>query len=265
VTDGGPSSEVPGHSSQHEELPDRLRVHALARALGTTSRQVLDALTELDGRIRSAHSTVERVDAVRVRDLLASAPATVAAPVGAAQVDVAAEAEEPESRLLLATPDTAAERPAYMPLFVAPQPVERVVKTDNTVDSDDSGPTDDSDESDDDSDDSDDPDDSDDNDDNDDERPANKRRRRGRRGRGRGRGELNGAETGDGGKQDGGPAENSDDDSDDDDTDDADSGDDDNGSGEGANKRRRRRRRRKSGSSDDNDDNAAPDDAAHQY
>jgi ribonuclease E len=264
VTDGGPSSEVPGHSSQHEELPDRLRVHALARALGTTSRQVLDALTELDGRIRSAHSTVERVDAVRVRDLLASAPAAVTVPIGAAQAHVAAEADEPESRLMLATPETAAERPAYMPLFVAPQPVERVVKTDNTVDSDDSVETDDSADSDDDSadsdDDSDDSDDSDDNDDNDDERPANRRRRRGRRGRGRGRGELNGSEAGDGGKQDGGAADNTDDDSDDDDTDDADSGDDDNGSGEGATKRRRRRRRRKSGSSDDNDDSTSPDD-----
>ena len=43
-----------------EELPDRLRVHSLARALGTTSKRVLDALSELDGRIRSAHSSVDR-------------------------------------------------------------------------------------------------------------------------------------------------------------------------------------------------------------
>ena len=89
MIDGGPSSEVPEDSSQHEELPDRLRVHSLARVLGTTSRQVLDALTELDGRIRSAHSTVERVDAVRVRDLLASAPATVSATVVATEAGTA--------------------------------------------------------------------------------------------------------------------------------------------------------------------------------
>ena len=31
-----------------EELPERLRVHTLARALGTTSKRVLDALAELD-------------------------------------------------------------------------------------------------------------------------------------------------------------------------------------------------------------------------
>ncbi len=29
-----------------EDLPDRLRVHSLARVLGTTSRRVLDALSE---------------------------------------------------------------------------------------------------------------------------------------------------------------------------------------------------------------------------
>ncbi len=124
MTDGGPFSEVPEESSQPEDLPERLRVHSLARALGTTSRQVLDALIELDGRIRSAHSTVERVDAVRVRDLLAGAPAAVAAPVTTAEADATSETEEPESRLMLET--APAERPEYMPLFVAPQPVKRV-------------------------------------------------------------------------------------------------------------------------------------------
>ena len=93
MIDGGPSSELPEDSSQHEDLPDRLRVHSLARALGTTSKQVLDALAELDGRIRSAHSTVERVDAVRVRDLLGSAPVTAAAAV------VATETEAPARRM----------------------------------------------------------------------------------------------------------------------------------------------------------------------
>ena len=122
MIDGGPFSEVPEDSPQGEELPERLRVHSLARALGTTSRQVLDALSELDGRVRSAHSSVERVDAVRVRDLLANATA----PVGASAVaaDATRETDEPESRLMLETAPV--ERPEYMPLFVAPQPVERV-------------------------------------------------------------------------------------------------------------------------------------------
>jgi ribonuclease E len=248
VIDGGPSSELPEDSSQHEDLPDRLRVHSLARALGTTSKRVLEALTELDGRIRSAHSTVDRVDAVRVRDLLGGAPVTAAAAVVATEAEAAAAVDEPESRLMLAAPDTAVERPEYMPLFVAPQPVARDEDTDDTDDSADS-----------------DDDDLDSDDDEQGERPANRRRRRGRRGRGRGRGEQNGADKGDEAGGDGGKpdksdaasADNADDDSDDDDSE---NGEDDNGSGEGTSKRRRRRRRRKSGSGDDSDDSPSPDD-----
>jgi len=239
VTDGGPSSEVPEDSSQHEDLPERLRVHSLARALGTTSKRVLDALAELDGRIRSAHSTVDRVDAVRVRDLLGSPAAAAAAVV--APTEVAVATDEPESRLML---ETAVDRPEYMPLFVAPQPVERAADPD---DADDSADSDDDDED-------------FDADDEQAERPANRRRRRGRRGRGRGRGEQNGADNGgeaggDGGKSgksDAASADSTDDDSEDD-SDDSDTADDDNGSGDGASKRRRRRRRRKSGSGDDTD------------
>ncbi|HEY2198326.1 MAG TPA: ribonuclease E/G, partial [Mycobacterium sp.] len=247
MTDGGPSSQVPEDSSQHEELPDRLRVHSLARVLGTTSRQVLDALTELDGRIRSAHSTVERVDAVRVRDLLANAPAAVATTVAATDASAAGEADEPESRTMLET--VTIERPEYMPLFVAPQPVERrpdpAAAPEVPADSDDDdfdGDTD-----------------SDGDDDEQGDRPANRRRRRGRRGRGRGRGEQNGADGGENGaKPDSASGDDADDDDSDDDADDSDA--DDNDFGDGATKRRRRRRRRKSGSGDDSEDSPSPDD-----
>ena len=112
-----------------EALPERLRVHTLARVLGTTSKRVLDALNELDGRSRSAQSSVDQADAIRVREVLA------AADENAAEADA-----EPESRLILETHETAphetapyetaphetaapTEVPAYMPLFVAPQPV----------------------------------------------------------------------------------------------------------------------------------------------
>ena len=132
MIDGGPSPELPEDSSQHEDLPDRLRVHSLARSLGTTSKRVLDALAELDGRVRSAHSTVDRVDAVRVRELLAR-------PAPAAEAVATAEADEPESRLML---ETATDRPEYMPLFVAPQPIE---KADDQDDSDESAESEDDD------------------------------------------------------------------------------------------------------------------------
>jgi ribonuclease E len=244
VIDGGPSSELPEDSAQHEDLPERLRVHSLARALGTTSKRVLDALAELDGRVRSAHSTVDRVDAVRVRELLGSAPVPAVAAVAASETEAPVTADEPESRLML---ETGVDRPEYMPLFVAPQPVERA-EPDHADDSADS----------------DDDDDDFDTDDEQADRPANRRRRRGRRGRGRGRGEQNGAEAGDDGKtdkSDGASADTATDADDaDDDSYDSEAVEDDNGSGDGASKRRRRRRRRKSGSVDDADDSPSPDD-----
>jgi ribonuclease E len=245
VIDGGPFSELPEDSSQREDLPDRLRVHSLARSLGTTSKRVLDALAELDGRVRSAHSTVDRVDAVRVRDLLASAPAV--------EGTATAEADEPESRLML---ETVVDRPEYMPLFVAPQPIKT---DDDRDDTDESADSDDDDF---------------DGDDEGAERPAGKRRRRGRRGRGRGRGEPGGSDSrdpgddsGDGGdganghanaeRRDSAGTDTGESEDADGDEDDSDNGD---GSADAGNRRRRRRRRRKSGAGDDTEDGLSPDD-----
>ncbi len=267
-----PDSDVPGIS---EDLPERLRVHSLARVLGTTSRRVLDALSELDGRTRSAHSSVDRTDAVRVRDVLAQEPQepqepqdadrseTPAEPVPV-ETDLPVEAElvvvfegvaadaEPESRLLLETPEHGGaghetDHPAdYLPLFVAPQPVEvrPVVRDDGAAEAEDADSDDVEDSGDADVDDAEADDQS--------ERPANRRRRRGRRGRGRGRGgEIDAdAETDD---------EDGADDSDESTASDEDGGDDEAAGGDGSTRRRRRRRRRKSGSGDDGDA-AAPDD-----
>ena len=260
MVDGAPTSDPSKEPTQHQELPDRLRVHSLARTLGTTSKRVLDALSALDGRIRSAHSSVDRVDAVRVRDLLAAQPdvgvqpGTAAPPDDSAVADppVAAVApgapDEPESRLML---ETAIERPHYMPLFVAPQPiqVDEGSEDDDAESVDDDSDVDDEDQAD---------------------RPAGRRRRRGRRGRGRGRGEGGGS---DGQSESGDPIVGVDgeaeqrtdltesEDVDGQDAEDSDEpGDDENGSAEAGSKRRRRRRRRKSGSGDDNDDGPAPDD-----
>jgi ribonuclease E len=263
VIDGVPSSDLPEDSSRHEDLPERLRVHSLARALGTTSRRVLDALSELDGRIRSAHSSVDRADAVRVRDLLAAVPAASALPDvaetsatdeagAAAEARVAAESNEPESQLMLQAPlQPEAGRPEYMPLFVAPQPIE-ADNNDSSVDSDefdDFGTDEDQ-----------------------AERPANRRRRRGRRGRGRGRGEQGGSDNRGAGGDDGdgdGDSERRDSggtDSDEPDaaqtadSEDGNAGEGDNDSADAGSRRRRRRRRRKSGSGDDAEDGLSPDD-----
>ncbi len=137
---------------------------------------------------------------------------------------------EPESRTIL---ETTVERAEYMPLFVAPQPVEARARNPTTTTTTPTTAVPDSDED-------------------QAERPS-RRRRRGRRGRGRGRGEQDGddADDSDDGRSDG-QAEDSGDDSDDD------SGDDETGGTDGATRRRRRRRRRKSGAGDDND--GSPDD-----
>ena len=218
MVDAAPPTGPSQGSIRDEDLPDRLRVHQLARALGSTNKEVLAALIALDGRTRNVQSGVDREDALRVRDLLFAQPLQ-----SIPGFSSAAAAQQP---LLL---EASADRPHYMPLFVAPQPVETDGDTDDTVDSDES--------------------DSDEEDQTD--RPASKRRRRGRRGRGRGRGEQGGTDG----------QEGDDDDSEDmDESEDSDAGDDENGSSEAANRRRRRRRRRKSGSGDDNDEGPSPDD-----
>jgi len=143
---------------------------------------------------------------------------------------------------------------AYMPLFVAPQPVafvppRAVVVPDELDDVDE-----DDDEDDDDA--------SGDSDDDQDDRPANKRRRRGRRGRGRGRGEQSEDGDGDGEGQDdavdqGDSEDGADDEGSDEDGADDEGGDDDSTGADGANRRRRRRRRRKTGGGGESDGDEA--------
>ncbi|ADT98723.1 Rne/Rng family ribonuclease [Mycolicibacterium gilvum] len=273
--------------SQAKSAPasEKLRVHSLARVLGTTSRRIIDALAELDGRARSAHSTVGPDEADRVREVLAAPePETTpeqvtevatdaveaqAEPQPEAQAQSEAQAqpqpgpeapapeapaeEEPESRLILETPSapSTAEPADYLPLFVAPQPVRFEDRYEDSDDDDeDASDSDDSDDSDSDS------------DDDQSGRPAAKRRRRGRRGRGRGRGEQNGDEPSDADGDSDGDAETEkarSDDSEDDNGED-DNGDDDGAGGDAGTRRRRRRRRRKSGSDDDNGSGGSPDD-----
>ena len=215
--------------------------------MGNTNKEVLDALFQLDGQARNVHSGVDREDALRVRDMLFAKTPAVSPSFISAAVTAAGEAEAadaPESR----PTETATARPAYMPLFVSPQP--RQVDEDGEDDADD-----DVDEAD-----------AEDDDEEQADRPAKSRRRRGRRGRGRGRGEQagsDGADTDETERKTKDSAESEDTeglqiaaDSDDGDSE----GDDENGSVEAGNKRRRRRRRRKSGTGDDNDDGPAPDD-----
>ncbi|WP_460429188.1 Rne/Rng family ribonuclease, partial [Amycolatopsis endophytica] len=138
------------------ELPPRVRVHALAKLLGSNSRTVLAKLTELGETARSAQSSVPREVAVKVAEALAPAdeqaadeaaspeavaPAEDAAPGPDAVPESTPEpvvekttqpAAKPEPEVAPTTdapaepeaPAKEAKRPsAHMPVFAAPSPV----------------------------------------------------------------------------------------------------------------------------------------------
>lgn len=138
------------------ELPDKIRIHALAKLLERSSREVMAALAELGVEARSAQSSVDRDVAIKVVEAL------IGAPPGPAE---AAKVEEP----------TAPPAPVFAsasPLFLPPDPAMakpaparddgrgRVAESAEDT--------------------------AEDGDDDDDDAPP--RRRRGRRGRGRGKG-----------------------------------------------------------------------------
>ncbi|MDY6810313.1 MAG: translation initiation factor IF-2 N-terminal domain-containing protein, partial [Actinomycetota bacterium] len=66
MTDNGSPADANAASAPAEEFPSRLRVHALARALGLTSREVLAHLAELGIETRSPQSSIDRETAEAV-------------------------------------------------------------------------------------------------------------------------------------------------------------------------------------------------------
>jgi ribonuclease E len=253
-TDGG-SSSTSGYSLP-DELPAKLRVHALAKLLGRSSREVLDALVELGKPVRGPQSSVDREVAVEVEQVLLGAGEVDDVPQGVLDtLDTGLVAEQPSpfsepAQSRRAKKESAALAPVFAPpapLFQSPtapaaqpvksrpakpEPVEEPPAEEDTtpesaIDAED-----------------------------DEDAASRRRRRRGRRGRGRGKGgqgedglddSMDEPES----AQDTQQAEVDEpvDDADQDDSGESDSAEDDEG-GEGGSRRRRRRRRRK-GSGDD--------------
>uniref|UniRef100_UPI003D8C178A translation initiation factor IF-2 N-terminal domain-containing protein n=1 Tax=Gordonia sp. B7-2 TaxID=3420932 RepID=UPI003D8C178A len=133
MTDNGSPADANAASGSAEQFSSRLRVHALARALGVTSRQVLAHLAELGAQIRSAQSSVEpdvaQAVADRVRhhvevDASSLAAVDVAAVDVAGGVDVAGpEAPEAETATVEAAtpaPDAEAATPVTDTQAAAP-------------------------------------------------------------------------------------------------------------------------------------------------
>jgi ribonuclease E len=115
-----PAAAVPANPLG--ELPPRVRVHALAKLLGSSSRDVLAKLTELGESARSAQSSVPREVAVKVAEALAGPaqePEAPAAQAPAARQPPAQPAPRPRPE-----PESEPARPlAHVPVFAAPSPV----------------------------------------------------------------------------------------------------------------------------------------------
>ncbi|MFT3714870.1 MAG: Rne/Rng family ribonuclease [Gordonia sp. (in: high G+C Gram-positive bacteria)] len=183
MTENGSPVDADSADQTAEQFPLRLRVHALARTLGLTSREVLAHLEGLGIEARSASSSVSREEAQSVADRAGidvtagddaagadAAPETPAAAAAGDSLFSAVTVEDPT------VPAAAVD--ATAPLFMPPSaaeavPVEPAVTGD--ADETDGDSTDEA---------------GDDTASDDDQGAARpRRRRRGRRGRGRGRGE----------------------------------------------------------------------------
>ncbi|WP_280461620.1 translation initiation factor IF-2 N-terminal domain-containing protein [Nocardia carnea] len=67
-------------SQDDDHLPERIRVHALAKRLGVTSKRILAKLSELGTEVRSPQSSVDRAVAESVRESLTTPNLTQAEP-----------------------------------------------------------------------------------------------------------------------------------------------------------------------------------------
>ncbi|MEV4317867.1 translation initiation factor IF-2 N-terminal domain-containing protein [Actinocrispum sp. NPDC049592] len=229
-----------GDSTERDliDLPPKIRVHALAKLLGASSREVMGALADLNEEVRSAQSSVSREVAQRVVDALApqddeetpAEPAPAEPEAGTSETAETA-AEEPE-------PQQSGRRP-QQPLFASASPVflppeartrpappqpEVVEETAEEEDTDADEAVED--------------------DGTDDDAGSRRRRRRGRRGRGRGRGGQ-----ADDGADDQDEPEAAAEEPEAQDAAETDEGED--AADDGVNRRRRRRRRRKGSDSDE--------------
>ncbi|MDX8033084.1 translation initiation factor IF-2 N-terminal domain-containing protein [Lentzea sp. BCCO 10_0856] len=216
------------------DLPDKLRVHALAKLLDVSSKDVMTALADLGEVARSAQSSVSRDVALKVAETLLDWDDVV---TGEVTEDYEAPAvpafEAPALAPLFAAPTAVfmppqpIERPKVQPVFAVPEEPVAVVDDEKSVgeiaaDELDAAEVE-----------------------GEDEAEGRRRRRRGRRGRGRGKGtdaESDSEETDEPQTEDAeAPAESAEAEADDTD----DEGD------EGSTRRRRRRRRRKTGTDEE--------------
>ncbi|MEJ8279010.1 translation initiation factor IF-2 N-terminal domain-containing protein [Pseudonocardia spirodelae] len=110
-----------GDTGGLSDLPEKMRVHALAKLLGTASREVLQALADLGQEVRSVQSSITRVTAEQVVAALRPAPGGAdgaGSAGGAAEIPAEPAAADPAVTEALAvleidpSADPAADAPA---------------------------------------------------------------------------------------------------------------------------------------------------------
>ncbi|MGB3443500.1 MAG: translation initiation factor IF-2 N-terminal domain-containing protein [Actinophytocola sp.] len=276
------------------DLPARIRVHALAKLLGRSSREVLAAVTALGVDGRSVQSSIDRELALRVAESLGVTGADAADAEAAASAQAATRTEVPAGAPAQAPPaggtQQSAPRIAGTPGFSEPAPVTESSQTTRATPPTPvfasasplflppeppaaparqavrpaAKPKDEPEPVEDESDETEDPN-AEDNEDNEDDRP---RRRRGRRGRGRGKGGQDDAAADEAAEDEPKPAAKQEKADKADrpakrkakEEPEADDSDDQEQDGEDAATRRRRRRRRRRGGADDESGNPTEDD-----
>jgi ribonuclease E len=225
-----------GDSTERDliDLPPKIRVHALAKLLGASSREVMGALADLNEEVRSAQSSVSREVAQRVVDALAPQDEPVATAEAALDVPVDEPVDEPadeepqpgaEQRAQPPKPLFASASPLFLPPDAKARPAKPVPVEEPVVEEPEADDAEDADGSEEDA-------------------NARRRRRRGRRGRGRGKGGQADDATDDQDEDDESAAEESE-------AQDADTDEGEDAAEDGVNRRRRRRRRRKGSDSDE--------------
>ncbi|WP_067861276.1 translation initiation factor IF-2 N-terminal domain-containing protein [Nocardia shimofusensis] len=111
-------------SQDADQLPERIRVHALAKRLGVTSKRILAKLSELGAEARSVQSNVDRAVAESVRDALVAGDAEAEAAAPTATGAAAGEAGTGAAAAPQAEPERAAPAQPGL-LFSAPEPAQR--------------------------------------------------------------------------------------------------------------------------------------------
>ncbi|SHF44133.1 translation initiation factor IF-2 N-terminal domain-containing protein [Streptoalloteichus hindustanus] len=123
-------TESAGDRVSVPELPPKLRVHALAKLLGTSSREVLAALTELGAEVRSPQSSITRDVALRVAEVLLPEPEEPGEEPGAVYEPAEPSAQEPAPQPVAPLSPVFAPPPA---VFLPPTPAERAEPAERVV------------------------------------------------------------------------------------------------------------------------------------